>query len=188
MGDNVFKLLRKHSKRNGQIISQNQLGRELNTNHIHELESGKRMPSLNQLKAYHTYFNVSYDFLFDGIMPDDDKQIDKITEDPIEVPEWLKDSHTPDEQMMAQLIREITETGKGMVLLSYLAKLIYSDQGDEEQYAMGEDKKLRRSSPDYEQDLHNFSTVIKEYRKIRDSARYGEAKIQISNALEKAAD
>ena len=188
MGDNVFKLLRRHSKKNGQVLSQNQLGKELNTAHIHELETGKRMPSLNQLKAYHAYFNVSYDFLLHGILPDDDKSINQIADEPINVPEWLQDTHSPDEQMMLQLIREMTETGKGMVLLSYLAKLVYSDQADEEQYEMGEDQKLRRRSPDYEQELHNFSTIIKEYRKISDSARYGEAKIQISNALEKAAD
>lgn len=188
MGVNVFKLLRTNSKKNGQILSQNQLSKELNTSHINELECGKRMPSLNQLKAYHAYFNASYDFLLNGILPDDDKKISQIVDNPIEVPEWLQDSHSPDEQMMAQLIREMTETGKGMVLLSYLAKIIYSDQAEEEQYEIGEDKKLRRHTPDYEQELHSFATIIKEYRKISDSARYGEAKIQISNALEKAAD
>ena len=135
MKDNIFKLLRTNSKKNGQVLSQKQLGNILKTQHVNELERGTRMPSLAQLKAYHSFFNASYDLLLGSIMPDEDKTI-KDTAKEIEVPEWLQNTNSPDEQMMAQLIHELTENGKGMVLLSYLADLIYSEQSTEERYEM----------------------------------------------------
>ena len=185
MKDNIFKLLRINSKKNGQALSQKQLGNILKTQHVNELERGKRMPSLAQLKAYHSYFNVSYDLLLGSIMPDEDKIIKDVAKE-IEVPEWLQNTNSPDEQMMAQLIHELTETGKGMVLLSYLAELIYSEQAAEERYKIGKDNKLQKhTTADMEKKIHNFKQVIEEYRRIGNSARYSEAKIRIDNAIEK---
>lgn len=188
MKDNIFKLLRINSKKNGQALSQKQLGNILKTQHVNELERGKRMPSLAQLKAYHSYFNVSYDLLLGSIMPDEDKTIKDVAKE-IEVPEWLQNTNSPDEQMIAQLIHELTETGKGMVLLSYLAELIYSERSTEERYEMGEDNKLRKYiTTDMEEKIHNFEQVVKEYRKIGNSARYNEAKIRIDNVIEKGSE
>lgn len=189
MRDNVFKVLRTNSRIDGTVISQKQLEKILNIGHICELESGKRQPSFSQLKAYHSYFNVSYDFLLNNLMPDDDKNMKEIAPD-IEVPEWLQDTNSPDEQSMAQLLHELTETGKGMVLLSYLADLVYSDQSvDVKHHEMEEDEKLQKySTMELEKKIHNFKHVIREYRRIGDSARYGEAKIRIANVIEEASD
>ena len=87
--------------------------------------------------------------------------------------------------MMVQLIHELTETGKGMVLLSYLADLIYSDQSNEERYELDKNNILRRyTTTDLDTKIHNIKQVIKEYRKISNSTRYGEAKIRIENTID----
>lgn len=120
------------------IILRNKLSNELHNNisqrklseligipqsRISELESGKKDPSFTELKAYHNYFRVSYEYLFgetDMYVSSDifntKPRIETKEENTIR---WLNDTTYPDEIELAQTTNFLLSTNVGLLLLYY---------------------------------------------------------------------
>lgn len=181
---NPFAELRKQCLVNGKPVSMAGLSKEFNyaikASHICNLENGREEASMRQLKVYHDYFHVSYDYLMGesnkkdmgDILPNMDR---------LDIPEWLADSKNPDEIMIRQTMEELMGTGKGMVLLSYISELLYTHDSDVTGYYM-EGTKLQRMEPyDEALELKLLSERIKAYKKMSDKARFIEVRELMEN-------
>lgn len=108
------------------------MGGTIGFSHISELEKGKD-PSLNQLKAYHEFFHVSYEFLLgetsDPEIPGNNNKPKVSTEidDAIYVLSVDKNKNSREKW---KLINMLLSTDKGQLLLSYLAELVKAEQRD----------------------------------------------------------
>lgn len=115
----------KLSKEMNKDISQRDLSKLLGIpqSRISELESGKKEPSLAELKAYHLYFRVSYEYLFDETdmyvctdIFDSKPRVETKEENTLR---WLNDTTYPDEIELAQTTNFLLSTNIGLLLLYY---------------------------------------------------------------------
>lgn len=108
------------------------MGGTVGYSHISELEKGKD-PSFNQLKAYHEFFNVSYEFLLgettDPYVPGNDAKPKVNTEidDAIYI---LSVDRNKNSREKWKIVNMLLSTEKGQLLLSYLAELVKTEQRD----------------------------------------------------------
>lgn len=123
--DNNFKKLRLQYRPNGKPVSQRGLAKVLNVaaSHISELENG-RTPSLSELKAYHVFFHVSYEYLLgetESLVSSDifrEKPIiESTTENTIR---WLNESNDPDEIDVRNTFQYLLGESRGLLLLFYI--------------------------------------------------------------------
>lgn len=177
---NPFAELRKQCRINGKSVSLAKLSKEFNyaikASHICNLENGKEEPTIRQLKVYHDYFHVSYDYLLGA--PEDTffNNIKGIT-----MPDWLATSSNPEEIIIKQTIEELMGTGKGMVLLSYLSEILYTKNSEQMGYNMDREKLYRMEPYNEEQEMKIFPERIKAYKKISDKARFIEVRELMEN-------
>lgn len=105
------------------------MGGTVGYSHISELEKGKE-PSLNQLKAYHEFFQVSYEFLLGettdpGVPGNDNKpRFDSEIDEALYVLSVAKNKSSREKWKMVNML---LSTDKGQLLLSYLSELIKTD-------------------------------------------------------------
>lgn len=132
---NPFAYLRSKYLDNGAPISIRKLdslmGGIVGHSHISELEKGKISPSYKQLKAYHNFFHVSYEFLlgetedvnslYTGEAPILDSEVDKAIYQ-------LSMSNKKIDRNKWHTINMMLTTEKGKLLLFYLAELLNSDE------------------------------------------------------------
>ena len=184
---NPFAELRKNYLVDGEPISMRGLAREFNyaikATHICNLENGRENPSINQMKIYHDFFHVSYDYLM-GITSDPAIHPSMPDLEDTEVPEWLRESQNPNDVIIRQMLEDLIGTGKGMVLLSYLAELIYTRNADETGYCIEEGKMYRKEPFDEELELKLLGERIKVYKQMSDKARFIEVRERMENMRE----
>ena len=130
---NRYEELRRQYKDNGQPISQRKLAKLIGiaSPHISEIENG-RMPSLAELRAYHNFFRVSYEYLLEET--DDRVSADVFIEAPLNETKientlrWmLKDTCTPDQQIIKDMATLLLTEDFGTLLLFYLGKSIFDN-------------------------------------------------------------
>ena len=126
MSNRFLELREKMSKVMNKPISQRQLAKLLGIAQarISELEGGKRYPSFMELKAYHNYFRVSYEYLYgetDSYVSTDvfssKPRIETKMENTLR---WLNETEYPDEIELAETTHFLLETDLGLLLLYYI--------------------------------------------------------------------
>lgn len=130
MKNNIFKELRLNYLENGKPVSLRRLeelfDRKIAFSHISELESGSRIPSSAQLKVYHDFFNVSYEYL---LGEDDIENYDMFKKhiEVVNTVDYIWKSTDELEIKIRELVRELLTTDRGYALLSYLSDFLYKD-------------------------------------------------------------
>lgn len=184
---NPFAELRKNYLIDGVPISMRRLSKEFNfaikPNHICNLENGRERASIKQMKIYHDFFHASYDYLL-GVSLDPQIRPGMPDLEGVDVPDWLRESQNPNDAMIRQMLEELMSTGKGMVLLSYLAELVYTRDSDKTGYCMEEGKLYREEPYDEERELELLVQRIRAYKKISDKARFIEVRERMENMRE----
>lgn len=97
-------------------LMKERLGETIQHTHIHELEVGKREPSLKELTLYHKFFNVSFEEL---IGSEDDIHI-------VSFCRTLSRLKDDDEQGLMDILVELVSTERGLALLYYIALYLNS--------------------------------------------------------------
>ena len=122
---NIFKALRLRHIINGKVCSIRELSRQMNgevaASHISELERGISEASMKTLKAYHNYFNVSYEVLL-GEMDFDSVPTNNAFDGILDT---LAMSDTSSDKRMMQLFISLGTTDAGLALLYYLSNFMY---------------------------------------------------------------
>lgn len=126
MPNNRFTELRhKLSKELGKNISQRELSKliAIPQSRISDLENNKKEPSFAELKAYHNFFRVSYEYLFGEtdmyVSSDIFKEKPRIETKEENTMRWLNDTEFPDEIELAETTNFLLSTEIGMLLLYY---------------------------------------------------------------------
>ena len=112
---NIYKKLRKlKNDQNGKPLSMRALEKEIGINHAHisEIETGKRLPSINEIRKYHDYFGVSYDTLLGGSKPEEDLAENYIDQ--------LYTERNDEYLAMKATLQTIFSSAGGFVLLQYI--------------------------------------------------------------------
>jgi len=139
---NPFLLLRSKLKdENGLPVSTRKMEKLFNgaikAQHISALEIGREKPSIKQLKVYHDYFNVSYEYLL-GETTDTTNPVSKecFKSDMEKSIDYLATKKEKDEKMMYQFADMLFTSDKGLALLFYLSEYFYGKQGEKEEYVI----------------------------------------------------
>jgi len=128
---NVFKALRLRHIVNGKVCSIRELSRRMNgevaASHISELERNVMEPTKKSLKAYHKYFNVSYEILLG------EKDFDSIPTNNSfdDILDTLAMSDLSSDKKMIRLFLSLGTTDTGLALLYYLSNYIYNEDNEE---------------------------------------------------------
>lgn len=124
---NVFKRLRmEYPTKSGQPLSLRGLealfDKKVAFTHISDLEHGNT-PSLAQLKTYHDFFNVSYDYLLGATS---DKNYDNFMQhkDIIQTIDYISKSNDETDQKISEVLENLLTTDKGYAILFYLSKYL----------------------------------------------------------------
>ena len=105
----------------GKPVSQRKLaalmGNKFSPGHMSSLEKG-RTPSLTELRTYHDYFGVSYDYLLGAE--------NSIIKNDIfyDFCKWISTSPRKDEKDMWNTFLAMSTTPDGLVLLNYISKFL----------------------------------------------------------------
>lgn len=134
---NPFRYLRSKVLNNGVPASIRKLdalmGGIVGYSHISELEKGKD-PSLNQLKAYHDFFHVSYEFLLGETdipeIPGTEIK-PKVRTDIDDAIYNLSSDINKNSREKWKVLNMLIATDKGSLILSYLAELIKSENREQ---------------------------------------------------------
>lgn len=124
--DNVFLLLRKSliidgvpcSVRKLSALMQEKLGYCVYYSNISDIENGKKEPSLRALCIYHEFFNVPFEYLLGTGELKNSGEYSKY----MNLIASLADSSSAVDKEMLSLVKEITNTDKGLALVYYLNK------------------------------------------------------------------
>lgn len=135
--------------------------------HICELESGKRQPTLKDLKAYHDYFHVSFEYLLG--------ETDTWREE--EKESHLKSDHVfyklslsedPYDRMIYQVLDDMLCTHSGLFLLESLAQYLYAYEPQKEQQYKGvinKSKKIACSADELKRIENRLLNIIEYIKK-----------------------
>lgn len=151
---NRYEELRTNYIVNGEPISQRKLAKMIGiaSPHISEIEKG-RVPSLAEMKAYHKFFRVSYEYLLgetNNRVSADVFHKPPLNETKLEdMFRWLQGNEcTPDQQIIKDTAIMLLTEEVGTLLLFYLGKTLNTDASFEnikyiiEKYKDGEFKRL----------------------------------------------
>lgn len=143
--------------------------------HISDLESGKRKPTIKELKAYHNYFHVSYEYL---LGEKDWKEEVKQQFSSDHIFHELSKSEDPFDKMIYQMLDEILSTHAGLFLFQNMAEYLYSyDPHNPQQYKgiIGKTHKAACSQKQIEQQKERLLEIIDYIKKNKtDNIRYNE--------------
>ena len=157
--ENVFIRLRKSYKINGKPASLRQLEKAFNKkiahSHISELEHGLT-PSLNQLKTYHDFFGVTYDYLLGDITETYDSQRKEV----LGALDYLNKSDNETDIKIRDCANNLLTTDKGYALLFYLTEFFENKITDNE-----------------------ISIILKKIKECDDSMDYNDIRIITDNVL-----
>lgn len=134
---NSFETLRKSLIWNGKPVSQRKLSKEIGiaASHISELETG-RTPSTCELKAYHLFFRVSYEYLLgetDEYISSDTFREKPLVETRVQnTLRWLNESKREDELELREMINILLGEEKGLLLLFYLSNVYHHNKNEKE--------------------------------------------------------
>lgn len=137
MKNNRFRELRLSYKPNGVPLSQRKLAPVLDiaATHISEIESG-RMPSINELKKYHDFFRVSYEYLLgetEDLVSTDIFRKKPRTETKLQnTLRWLNETTEKDEIKIRETVNMLLATDRGLLLLFYLTNALEFEENTEE--------------------------------------------------------
>lgn len=134
---NRFKVLRLGLSNKGETVSQRALSKMIGitTSHISELEKG-RAPSFNELRIYHEYFRVSYEYL----LGETDEMVcaDIYREKPLvetrvyNTLRWLFETDKYDEIELRKTVELLLGEEKGLLLLYYLSNSLHHKVNNKE--------------------------------------------------------
>lgn len=131
---NVFLKLREEYKPNGTVLSQRKLSVLIGIAHskISDIESGVKTPSISELKKYHQFFRVSYEYLLgETELPvcadvfHDKPEIESDLDHALR--HFSLSKNRSEKQLWATIVLFLT-TPKGLAFLYYVAKYITGER------------------------------------------------------------
>lgn len=133
---NRYEELRTNYKQNGHPVSQRRLAKLIGiaAPHISEIEKG-RMPSLAEMKAYHNFFRVSYEYLMEETK--DKISSDVFREQPLNETKiestirWLNDTDTKEDLPLKDAYRLLLSEEVGMLFVYCISQQLYKDEAGE---------------------------------------------------------
>ena len=90
----------------------------ISSGNLSDIENGKKEPSLRALCIYHEFFNVPFEYLLGTGELENSSEYSKYTN----LIASLADSSSAVDKEMLSLVKEITNTDKGLALVYYLNK------------------------------------------------------------------
>ena len=105
-------------------LMKERLGETIQHTHIHELEVGKREPSLRELTLYHKFFNVSFEEL---IGAEDDMHI-------VSFCRTLSRLKNDGEQGLIDSLIGLVSTERGLALLYYITLYLNSSSSEQDAF------------------------------------------------------
>lgn len=185
---NPFLYLRSKCLENGKVISTRKLEKlmkgAVHHTHISELEHGAR-PTMNQLKAYHDFFHVSYDFLMGeseciGDNPDGEKvllsEFDKAIMN-------LRMAKEMDGKLIWQTLQMLISTEKGYAVLYYLSQYFYGKEGKTGYQSRNGTLYLCQDHYKDSMEAAKLVQVLEYLKNNKDELSYHELRLYIENTV-----
>lgn len=127
---NRFEELRNRIVKDGAPISQRKLAEMLKIKgpHISELESGKRTASLTELKAYHDFFMVSYEYLLgetnEYVCSDIFREKPMCETEAENTLRWIQSTISAEDDELKRATNLLLGTQPGLAMLFYIERWI----------------------------------------------------------------
>jgi len=180
---NPFLLLRRKMKHNGKDVTVRDLEilfeGKIKYTHISALERGYENPSLFQLKIYHDFFGVSYEFLLgETDVPDISKVEKKYSMCDLEYSiDYLRTRKTNEDRLIYQTVRMLLTSEKGLAILYYLSRLFFGKKGTGNYETKGDILYYTEQNYDDDYMSHNTGCSLKKIKIAPSGLSYFEYKM-----------